>query len=149
MMARVLIIGYGNPLRGDDAFGYVAAERLRQLIRDPEVDVVAVQQLTPELMEPLSRATRAVFLDAAAEGKPGTISERRIQPLPAAPAFTHFATPEALLAGARALYGSAPAALLLTVAGAGFEFGAPLSEPVRRSIRAALRAALTEAEAEE
>ena len=29
-MGRVLIIGYGNPLRGDDGFGWHAAERLRE-----------------------------------------------------------------------------------------------------------------------
>jgi Ni,Fe-hydrogenase maturation factor len=95
-------------------------------------------------MEPLSRAARAIFLDAAAEGRPGELCRRRLDPQAVVPSFTHIATPEALLAGARALYGAAPPALLLTVAGAAFEFGSPLSAPVRRSLEAAIRAVLAE-----
>ena len=35
-MPDTLIIGYGNPLRGDDGAGYIAAELLRERIHDPE-----------------------------------------------------------------------------------------------------------------
>lgn len=141
---RLLVIGYGNPLRGDDAFGFLAAERLREMVDDPDVEVRTLQQLTPELMEPLSRAARAIFLDAAAEGPPGELRRRRLDPQAVVPSFTHVATPEGLLAGARALYGAAPPALLLTVAGADFEFGGPLSAPVRQSLETAIRAVLAE-----
>jgi hydrogenase maturation protease len=120
---HLLIIGYGNPLRGDDAVGYQVAESL---------GAIAVHQLTPELMEPISRASRVVFIDAAATGIPGTVEERAVLPQPAT-AFTHHATPEALLAGARALYGSCPPATLITIAGADFELGHPLSAPVQQA----------------
>lgn len=130
-MARVLIIGYGNPLRGDDAVGQLAAERLRERISDPEVEILALHQLTPELMEPISRAARIIFIDAAEGPNPGEIAVREIQAAPISQPFTHVATPEALLAGARALYGAAPPATILTVTAKSFELGAGLSEAAK------------------
>jgi hydrogenase maturation protease len=142
-MARILIVGYGNPLRGDDGAGWRAAQRLRDLVRDPEVEVLCLHQLTPELMEPLSRAAFAVFIDARAGGEPGAIRERRIEPLAGGPAsFTHHSTPEALLAGARELYGSAAEAVMITVAGEDFALSAELSPPVERRLDDAVAAAL-------
>ena len=48
--------------------------------------------------------------------------------------FTHFATPAALLEGARSLYGARPQALLITVVGLDFELGEKLSEPVQLAL---------------
>jgi hydrogenase maturation protease len=121
----LLIIGYGNPLRGDDGFGYRAAERIP--------GAVAVHQLTPELMDPIARAGRVLFLDAAADGVPGEIRRRELHPSPAG-AFTHHATPEALLAGALTLYGRAPCAEILTVCGADFSLSTDLSPAVEAAL---------------
>jgi hydrogenase maturation protease len=122
-----LIIGYGNPLRGDDAFGYRAAERIP--------GAIAVHQLTPELMDPISRAGRVIFLDAAADGgEPGEIRRRPLIPAAAATDFTHHATPESLLAGALALYGRAPEALLITVNAATFDLSDTLSPEVQKAL---------------
>jgi hydrogenase maturation protease len=122
----VLVIGYGNPLRGDDGFGFRAAERIP--------GALAVHQLTPELMEPISRADRVLFLDAAAEGVPGEVRRRPVHPAPDARSFTHHSTPESLLAGALALYGRAPDAILLTVTGADFSLSETLSPPVQAAL---------------
>jgi hydrogenase maturation protease len=130
-MSRILIVGYGNPLRGDDAFGRRVAERLLELEHDPAVEILSLHQLTPELMDPLSHADFAIFIDAGASGEPGGIVERRIDPQSAnRVAFTHQATPEALSAGARALYGRAAEAIMISVAGADFSLGSELSPPV-------------------
>jgi hydrogenase maturation protease len=126
-----LIIGYGNPLRGDDAFGCRAAERIP--------GAIAVHQLTPELMDPISRADRVIFLDASAEGVPGEIRRRPVQPSADSRAFTHQATPESLLAGAQALYGRAPEALLITVTGASFDLSDTLSPEVEKALEEVLR----------
>src|SRR4029079_16715395 len=75
---RLLIIGYGNRLRGDDAAGYLAAESLRTLLIAPDIEILAVHQLTPELAEPIAVAGRVIFLDAAASGTPGEIVERSV-----------------------------------------------------------------------
>ena len=129
-----LIIGYGNPLRGDDAVGQMAAEQLRETVADPEVEILAVHQLTPELMEPISRARRVVFIDAAVGPEPGKIAERRIEANSGSRAFTHETTPEGLLAGARLLFGSSPEATMITITGDTFELGGGLSEAARAAL---------------
>jgi hydrogenase maturation protease len=130
---KVLILGFGNPLRGDDGFGWNAAERLAALVGDPLVDIRPLHQLTPELAEPVSQVGYAIFIDASREGTPG---ELRIQPLQPAPAgaFTHQLTPAALLALARDLYGRAPEAVLFASAGESFEYVMELSEPLQAAL---------------
>lgn len=133
-MSHTLIIGYGNSLRGDDAIGIRAAELLRRRDPGPEVEILSVHQLTPELVDPISRARRVIFIDAAEGATPGLICERRIHADLSARPFTHVATPEALLAGASALYGNEPPATLITVTAATFELGEGLSAPVRMAL---------------
>ena len=131
-MSGLLIIGWGNPLRGDDGFGRLAAERLAELL--PEAEVLAVHQLTPELMEPISRAVRVVFIDASADGEPGELRCGVVVASTNAEAFTHHATPAGLLAGAQSLYGCAPPAVLYSVRGESFEFGEGLTAGVRKAL---------------
>lgn len=123
---KTLIIGYGNPLRGDDGFGYRAAERI--------AGAIAVHQLTPELMDPIARADRVIFLDASAEGAPGEIRRRAVRPAPGGSGFTHHASPEGLLAGALSLYGRAPEAEIITVSGQEFSLSETLSGPVSSAL---------------
>ncbi|MBZ5618283.1 MAG: hydrogenase maturation protease [Acidobacteriia bacterium] len=133
-MPHLLIIGYGNPLLGDDAAGYQAAERLRLTLTGPDVEILAVHQLTPELADPISRAARVIFIDAAATGDPGAIQQRPIDSSQDPGGFTHHATPSALLALAKALYGADPRAVLITVAGLDFGIGMELSAPVQQAL---------------
>lgn len=134
-MGRVLIIGYGNPLRGDDGLGWHAAQQLKDSIRREDVRVLVCHQLTPELAEPLSQAELAIFIDAACEGVPGTLVCQPLQPeeSPAA-AFTHHLDIPALLACARVLYGACPQAVLCSVAAETFEFTEGLSETVQAAL---------------
>ena len=93
------------------------------------------RHLTPELMDPIGRARRVIFIDAAVGEDPGKLTVAALTASGGpAPAFTHFATPAALLEGARALYGARPEALLVTVVGLDFELGEKLSEPVRLAL---------------
>jgi len=142
-MLRTLVIGYGNPLRGDDGVGGCAAERLRVMVSDPAVEILSLHQLTPELMEPISRAGRVIFIDACAGPNPGEIRERRVEPkeLQRA-AFTHHPSPESLVAGARTLYGRAGEATLVTVVGADFSLSSDLSPVVRQRMDDVLAAVL-------
>jgi hydrogenase maturation protease len=127
-MAKVLIIGYGNTLRGDDGIGRLAAERLRESAPGPDIEVLAVHQLTPELAEPVSRADFVVFLDAREGGMPGTVQREPVHPEPGGEgAFTHQASPSGLLAAASLLYGSRPEGVLLSASGESFAYGAGLS----------------------
>lgn len=144
-MPRMLIIGYGNPLRGDDGVGWYAAQQLAHCIQDAAVDIRACHQLTPDLAAPISQVERVIFIDAACGGDRETgrqgatemVQEtpiRAASPLsPTAPpaAFSHHLSPSALLACAQLLYGACPEAILLTVEGCSFNYVETLSEPVR------------------
>ena len=70
-MPRTLIIGYGNPLRGDDGLGWQVASELAKCV-DALISVVAVHQLTPELAEPVSDADLVIFVDSSCDGEPGS-----------------------------------------------------------------------------
>jgi hydrogenase maturation protease len=133
-MPRTLILGYGNTLRGDDAAGRVVAERLQDLVRDVDVEILSLHQLTPELMVNVSRADRVIFVDAATTGRPGRYVRVPLHPAPQCSRFTHHATPEALLTGARALYGRCPEATLYLIPGQSFEAPDELSGPVRLAV---------------
>jgi hydrogenase maturation protease len=138
-MAQVLIIGYGNPLRGDDGIGWHAADRLAHALPYPEVSVQTSHQLTPEMAESVSRAGLVIFVDADCGRAAGEVACRPVEPkgTPGGP-FSHQLTPETLLALARSLYGSCPKALLLSVGAASFEYGETLSPAVASALPALL-----------
>ncbi len=73
-----LVIGYGNPLRTDDAAGPEVARRLA-CVR-PDVEVMTPQQLVPELAASIARASTVVFIDAAIGGSPGTVQCDPVRP---------------------------------------------------------------------
>ena len=130
-----LIIGYGNPLRSDDALGWHASRLLSPALTGKDVEVITCHQLTPELAEPLSQCRRAVFIDADAEGKPGEIHRRAVRPkAPTSSSFTHTCTPSGLLASAQQLYGHRPRAIAITVTAQTFEFGEALSPVVSATL---------------
>jgi hydrogenase maturation protease len=148
-MPRILIIGYGNSLRRDDGFGRVVAQRLRDQISDPDVEIIDLHQLTPELMDPISTASRVLFIDALAGGPPGELLVRPVKPAAeVSAAFTHFATPPALLAGAAALYGGKARGSLITVGGLDFGIGEGLTEPVLAALEVLLSSTIPQLLAE-
>ena len=131
-MAGVLVIGYGNTVRGDDGLGPAAAEELLEEFAEREVRVLSCHLLTPELAEPVSRAGFVVFIDASYEGEPGALLQQEVSPEGArASSFTHHFDPPDLLALAEAMYGRAPRAVAVSLTGETFETGRPLSDTVR------------------
>src|SRR5208283_625871 len=77
----ILVIGFGNLLRGDDAIGCHAAHALEEHFRDdPQVEVIAAQQLTPEMADDLARNEFVLFLDASYGEQPGTIRQAALSP---------------------------------------------------------------------
>ena len=124
---RPLCIGYGNPLRGDDAVGPALARAQGG---------IAVHQLLPELAERIARERVVVFLDARADLAPGAVE---VMPLETTGAATHSCSPRSLLRLAREVYGSAPIAVLIGIGAASFELGAPITPAARRGMREAAR----------
>lgn len=138
-MIRLLIIGFGNPLRSDDALGWhIAQELLRGRVPD-DVQVVAAQQLTPEMSEAVSRAEHVLFVDAARHGEAGRLICEQLEPAASSARHTHDLSPAMVLGLAKALYGRSPGAHLLTIAGGSFETGEAMSPAVVAAIPAALQ----------
>lgn len=130
----LLIIGYGNTLRTDDGVGTVVASALSSQFHSDTTQVITAHQLTPELAEPISHASLAVFIDAGEGMAAGSVACRAVVPAAASGAFTHNVTPESLLAVAHDLYGSEPRGLLISIGGEAFDFGAEFSPVLRAAL---------------
>jgi hydrogenase maturation protease len=139
-----LVIGIGNPLRGDDGVGALLAEQAAVLTAaepDGPVAVRSVQQLTPELAEELSQLEAVLFIDAWPAPAGAVPQLQRLSPAGTS-SDSHHLEPAALLAVSQALYGRAPAAQLLLVPAHAFEHGMALSAELRAALpqaRALLR----------
>jgi len=131
----LLVIGYGNRLRGDDAVGPLAADAVAAW-RLPGVEAVAVPQLTPELAAPLAEAWCAVFVDAATDAD--EVSCRAVHPSATPCAMGHALDPGGLLGLALQAFGRAPGAWLVTIPTSAFEIGARLSPAARAGLDEAL-----------
>jgi hydrogenase maturation protease len=128
---RKLIIGYGNPLRGDDGVGWEIASRLAAIIPNGAAQIITVHQLVPELAEPVSEAELVVFIDASQSGDPGTwrCDEVKRRVLPGDLLGHHFDACD-LLACSRALFGASPRAFVVSLAAESFEFQDKLTPTV-------------------
>ena len=133
-MARTLIIGYGNTLRGDDGLGWRAAEQQVASQSGGDIEVQMHHQLAPELAQTMSEAGRVIFLDACCDGPPGQIRCRRVEPSGEPSGFTHHVNPSVLLAMAKHLFGHCPETFIISVAGESFECGEILSPHVERAL---------------
>jgi hydrogenase maturation protease len=121
--AETLIIGYGNPIRGDDAVGL----RVAELAAADGYNAIAVTQLLPELAEPISKAARVIFVDCDTRLSPGEIS---ISEPESGQSFHGATNPCALLGLAQDLYGRRPAALAIGIGPATTDLSETLSPAV-------------------
>jgi hydrogenase maturation protease len=113
MEGGLLVIGYGNTLRGDDGVGPRVAEAVAKL-QLPGVRTLICQQLSPEHADPISRADTVIFVDAAVDG-PKEVQLRPLAPGDSAQLMAHAADPRTMLALARDVFGHAPQAWWLTI----------------------------------
>ncbi|MFO7628304.1 MAG: hydrogenase maturation protease, partial [Prochlorococcaceae cyanobacterium] len=122
-----LVIGIGNPLRGDDGIGALLAE---------QVGGRCVQQLTPELAEELAELEAVLFIDAWLAAA-GAVPQLRAMAPAAGAAESHRLEPAQLLAISQALYGRSPQAHLLQLPAYGFDHGTVLSAELQAALPAA------------
>jgi len=152
----LLVIGYGNPLRGDDGVGQQVAEALwAQRSSAPELAGATIKwahQLAPEMALDISRASMVVFIDAASDGRPaGSVSVRPLGgshdqaglPRSGGASCWEDMGPESLLALASALYGWSPTAVLVTISIRDFALGFGLSRAAERAVPVAASAVLS------
>ena len=123
--AGLLIIGYGNTLRGDDGVGPRVAEAVGALGL-PGVRTLVCQQLSPEHAAPISLARTVIFVDAAVDAPP-EVRLRRLEPSDTSQLMAHAADPRTMLALARDVFGHVPQAWWLTIPAVNMEFSETLS----------------------
>ena len=123
--AELLVIGYGNSLRRDDGVGPRVAEAIEEL-HLPGVRTLVCQLLTPEFADPIARARRVIFVDAAVDKTDG-VHFRKLEPGETSQLMAHAADPRTMLALARDVFGHAPEAWWLTIPAIHLGFGADYS----------------------
>ena len=134
----VLVIGWGNDLRGDDGAGRDVARALAAN-PPPGTECLEAHQLVPELAPELAGRRRVIFVDACRETASAPVVSR-LNPAGAAgraPGPGHAGGPGGLLAVA-SLFGPPPAdAWLVAVPGTDFDIGEHRSPAGRAAADAA------------
>jgi hydrogenase maturation protease len=117
---KTLVVGIGNPLRGDDGLGWQAVGAFAEAAGKGEVETLFCHGLVPELADVLARVDRVIFVDADASAATGSLGCRQLLAETAQQPFSHYQTPAALLALTQRLYGRRPEAQLLSLGAADF-----------------------------
>lgn len=133
VLSDTLVLGYGNPLRGDDAAGYVVAEKILSL-ENYNIDAVSAHQLLPEHAELIRRYRRVFFVDASVDT---TLKEIRVTHLSLRKTdlgSLHACDPESILSLCKALYDSSPEATFIAIPARNFDFGEKLSPETEISV---------------
>ena len=123
----VLIFTWGNPSRGDDAFGTEIYEQL-QIDDLDNVDLLTDFQLQIEHVVDLEKRERVLFIDASVSAT-APFEFHRLKPVQDDSYTTHAMSPESLLATYEKVHREAPPpAFMLSVRGYDFGLGLPMSE---------------------
>lgn len=144
--APLLVFGFGNPSRGDDALGpeFVrrAEARFSEAIAHGALDVLTDYQLQVEHVLDLEGRERVYFVDASAtQPQPQGYSVTRVAGACDDSFTTHLLSPAALLHTYGAVVESkAPECWLIAIAGHQFDLGAPMSPEAEANLTAALDA---------
>lgn len=141
---RIMVIGIGNPDRGDDAVGLVAARLLRDRL-PAEVEVATRSGNMLSLLDDWQGCDTVVCIDAAAPcGTPGRLHcldlDAAELPTGSRPAACHGLGLDHAIALGRAL-GCVPRCIVIyAIEGASFEMGASLTPAVSAALAPALEA---------
>ena len=125
----LLVIGYGNTLRGDDGVGPRVAEALAEM-HLPGVNTLVCQQLSPEHAAPISLAEMVIFVDAAVDS-PKEVQFHKLEPNDTSQLMAHAADPRTMLALSRDVFGHVPQAWWLTIPVVKLDFSEELSPEAR------------------
>ena len=136
--AELLVIGYGNPVRRDDGVGPRVAEAIEEL-NLPGVRTIVCQQLSPEDADPISRARKVIFVDAAVD-QTDAVHFRPLVPGETTQLMAHSADPRTMLALARDVFGHAPEAWWVTIPAIHLGFGTDYSPEAEAGFHTAVTA---------
>jgi hydrogenase maturation protease len=140
--APLLVIGIGNPSRGDDALGSLFIERATELLRadieSGRVELLTDFQLQIEHALDLAGRERVVFVDASVRAK-APYEYARVEPGRDDSFSSHALSPAAVLDTHRSVVGEPPPSWVLAIRGESFELGDGLSPAAAENLEAALR----------
>lgn len=141
MPAPCLLIGIGNPGRGDDGLGPALLERVQGMAArcDGLLECLTVLQLQPEHALDLDGRRAVLFADASTALPAGEVQLAALVP-DGRPAHwtSHALRPEALLGLCARVGVTAAPAWVLALGGTQFELGTGISEPARPALERAL-----------
>jgi hydrogenase maturation protease len=141
-VAPLLVFGWGNPSRGDDALGPLLAEQLAERARAQlpagRLDCLTDFQLQIEHALDIAGRERVLFVDAAL-GLQTPFAVRSVVPAPGVSFTTHALAPEALLQVYRDVQRTEPPpCTLLAIRAQRFELGEAPSEQALADLALAL-----------
>ena len=138
MTAPILIFGWGNPSRGDDALGPLFVERI-EAMNLSDVECLTDFQLQVEHALDLENRERILFIDASfTAAAPFSVS--RLAPARDATFSTHAITPQSVMQVFVDLHDEDPPPCdQLAIRGERFELGEGLSAAAANHLEAALR----------
>lgn len=135
-LARVLVLGYGNPGRQDDGLGPLLVERLEEAGIDG-VTTDADYQLNIEDAAALAEHDIALFVDAATSGRE-PFGIERVRPDSSITFTSHSVSPGSILAICEDSFGVVPEAWVLGIRGYEFEFREGLTPRAEENLGKAL-----------
>lgn len=139
--APLLVLGVGNPSRGDDALGSLfidrAGETLRSEVSAGRVEFLCDYQLQVEHALDLVGRQRVVFVDASVQAE-APYRYGRVEPHRDASFSSHAMSPAAVLDTHRTIVGEPPPAWILAIRGDRFELGEDLTPAAAANLEAAL-----------
>lgn len=136
MTAPILVFGWGNPSRGDDALGPLFVERIADM-QIPGVECLTDFQLQVEHALDLDGRRFVLFVDASLDAET-PFAIRQLAPAAGADCHTHILAPEAVLQVHAELHDKPPPpALLLAIRGEAFDLGSGLSAAARNNLDSA------------
>ena len=113
-----VIIGYGNSLRGEDAFGADVIEELQKFSLK-ETKFISAHQLTPEIVLELLDADKIIFIDTCYDEKHHyrlacSLFEQNIT-------LSHHISPKTIMQMLKNLYGKCPHFLIYSMISNSFD----------------------------
>ncbi|MCB1761970.1 MAG: hydrogenase maturation protease [Gammaproteobacteria bacterium] len=138
MVSPVLVLGCGNPARGDDGLGPALIQGI-EIAALEGIETRVDYQLCVEDALDIGSFTEVIIVDASSSVLPPYQHYSLPQRLEPVTFDTHSLSPEALIHLARTLFGATNQASVLAIRGYHFEpFTESLSEPARQNLKAAL-----------
>jgi hydrogenase maturation protease len=135
-IAPTLVIGLGNPSRGDDAIGPRALDKLAALGL-ADVELLTDFQLQIEYALDVAGRREVVFIDASVDASE-PFEFAAVTPAADASATTHALSPAAVLDTCERLGCEPPPAYVLAIRGYRFDLGEPLSRQAAQNLDAAI-----------